>query len=68
MLFPGVSISEQAIVAKGAVVTHDVPHNTLVAGILAKRIRQRRNEGRMRVERDRVRLSRGAFQDKGSAG
>ncbi len=34
---PGVTIGEQAIVAGGTVVTEDVPQNTLVAGIPAKR-------------------------------
>jgi acetyltransferase-like isoleucine patch superfamily enzyme len=45
MIFPGVSIGEQAIVAGGAVVTGDVPPNTVVAGIPAKPIRARKNGG-----------------------
>lgn len=36
---PGVTIGENAIVAAGAVVTKDVPANTLVAGVPAKFIR-----------------------------
>ncbi len=63
MIFPGVTIGEQAIVAGGTVVTEDVPQNTLVAGIPAKAIRQRKNEGRVREELDHIWLNRGAFQD-----
>jgi acetyltransferase-like isoleucine patch superfamily enzyme len=63
LIFPGVTIGEQAIVAGGAVVTKDVPPNTLVAGIPAKVIRQRKNEGRVREELNHVWLNRGAFQD-----
>lgn len=63
LIFPGVTIGEQAIVAGGAVVTRDVPPNTLVAGIPAKVIRPRKNEGRVREELNHVWLNRGAFQD-----
>jgi acetyltransferase-like isoleucine patch superfamily enzyme len=35
----GVTIGENAIVGSGAVVTHDVPPNTIVAGVPAKPIR-----------------------------
>jgi len=63
MIFPGVTIGEQAIVAGGAVVTRDVSENTLVAGIPAKAIRQRKNDGRVREELNHVWLNRGAFQD-----
>jgi len=38
-VMPGVTIGENAIVAAGAVVTKDVPPNTIVAGVPAKRIR-----------------------------
>ena len=63
MLFPGVTIGEQAIVAGGAVVTKDVPPNMVVAGVPAKVIRERKNEGRKREELDHVWLYDGAFQD-----
>jgi len=63
MLFPGVTIGEQAIVAGGAVVTKDVPPNMVVAGVPARVIRERKNEGRMRETLDHVWLYRGAFQD-----
>ena len=63
MVFPGVTIGEQAIVAGGAVVTRDVPPNTLVAGIPARVIRQRKNEGRVREALNHRWLNRGAFQD-----
>nr|WP_322625341.1 sugar O-acetyltransferase [uncultured Flavobacterium sp.] len=38
-ILPGVTIGENAIVAAGAVVTKDVPDNTVVAGIPAKIIK-----------------------------
>lgn len=40
IVLPGVTIGEGSIVAAGAVVTKDVPANTLVAGIPAKVVRQ----------------------------
>lgn len=63
MILPGVTIGEQAIVAGGAVVTHDVPPNMLAAGVPAQVIRQRKDEGRKREELHHVWLHRGAFQD-----
>lgn len=39
IILPGVTIGENAIVAAGAVVTKDVPDNTVVAGIPAKILR-----------------------------
>jgi acetyltransferase-like isoleucine patch superfamily enzyme len=38
-LLPGVTIGENSIVAAGAVVSKDVPANTIVAGIPAKQVR-----------------------------
>ncbi len=38
-VMPGITIGEKAIVAAGAVVTKDVPPNTIVAGVPAKVIR-----------------------------
>ncbi|MGN6292111.1 MAG: DapH/DapD/GlmU-related protein [Chitinophagaceae bacterium] len=38
-ILPGISIGENAVVAAGAVVTKDVPGNTVVAGIPAKIIK-----------------------------
>ena len=40
MVLPGVTIGLGAVVAAGAVVTHSVPPNTIVAGIPAKVIRE----------------------------
>jgi len=40
VILPGVTIGEGAIVASGAVVSNDVPPNTLVGGIPAKVIRE----------------------------
>lgn len=44
-ILPGVTIGEQAIVAAEAMVTKDVPPNMLVAGVPAKIIRERHNNG-----------------------
>ncbi len=38
-ILPGVNIGADAVVAAGAVVTHDVPPATLVAGVPARVIR-----------------------------
>lgn len=40
MVMPGVTIGENSIVSAGAVVTKDVPPNTVVAGVPAKMIKQ----------------------------
>ena len=39
VILPGVTIGENSIVAAGAVVTQDVPSNTIVGGIPAKHIK-----------------------------
>lgn len=41
-ILPGVTIGPKAFVAAGSVVTKDVPANTLVAGVPAKKIRKNR--------------------------
>lgn len=37
---PGVTIAENSVVAAGAVVTKDVPDNTIVGGVPAKVIKK----------------------------
>ena len=39
-ILPGVTVGDNAIVAAGSVVSHDVPPNTIVAGVPAKVIRE----------------------------
>ncbi|QLA21206.1 acyltransferase [Desulfolutivibrio sulfoxidireducens] len=53
-IMPGVTVGEQAIVASGAVVTHDVPPNMVAAGIPAKVIRERRSGGRSGEELEHI--------------
>lgn len=43
-ILPGVTIGNNVIVAAGAVVTKDVPDNTLVGGVPAKKIRSLEND------------------------
>ena len=38
-VLPGVTVGENSIVAAGAVVTKDVPDNTIVAGVPARVLR-----------------------------
>ena len=63
MILPGVTIGSQAIVAGGAIVTTDVPPNTVVAGIPARVIRERKNDGRTGKALNHIWLHAGAFQD-----
>jgi maltose O-acetyltransferase len=44
-VLPGVTVGEGAIVAAGAVVTHDVPRSTLVAGVPARIVRELPDDG-----------------------
>ena len=39
IILPGVTVGENSIVAAGAVVTKDVPSNTIVGGVPAKHIK-----------------------------
>lgn len=44
VVLPGVTIGDNVVIAAGAVVTKDVPSNTLVAGVPAKKIRDLEND------------------------
>lgn len=54
VILPGVTIGEQAIVAAGSLVTHDVPANMVVAGRPAKVLRERRTGGHTGAELDHI--------------
>lgn len=43
-ILPGVTIGNNVVVAAGAVVTKDVPDNTLVGGVQAKKIKDLVND------------------------
>ena len=43
-ILPGITIGNNVVVAAGAVVTKDVPDNTLVGGVPAKAIRKLEND------------------------
>jgi len=51
---PGVTIGTQAIVAAGSMVNQNVPPNMVVAGMPARIIRERKNEGRSGDELDHI--------------
>lgn len=67
VLLPGVSVGAGAVVAAGAVVTHDVPPNTLVAGVPARVIRSL-DEAEPRSDRllrsDRLAAARGDSRER----
>lgn len=53
MILPGVGIGEGAVVAAGSVVTRDVPAYTIVAGVPAAHIGERRRDLNYRIHYDR---------------
>lgn len=63
MLLPGITVRRQGIVAACALVAHDVPENTLVAGIPARAVRPRETCGRNGAELEHVWLSPGSFSE-----
>lgn len=54
VILPGVTIGEQAIVASHSLVTKDVPANTLVAGMPAQVVRERKTDGKSGDELDHI--------------
>lgn len=63
MILPGVTIGREAIIAGGSVVTRDVPPGTVVAGVPARVIRERKTEGKTGKDLNHTWLYQGAFQD-----
>ena len=54
VILPGITIGEQAIVASHSLVTKDVPANTLVAGMPAQVVRERKTDGKSGDELDHI--------------
>ncbi len=54
VIMPGVTIGEQAIVAAHSLVMKDVPPNSLVAGMPAQVVRERKTDGRSCDELDHI--------------
>jgi len=54
VILPGITIGEQAIVASHSLVTKDVPANTLVAGMPAQIVRERKTDGKSGEELDHI--------------
>ena len=54
VILPGITIGEQAIVASHSLVTKDVPAHTLVAGMPAQVVRERKTEGKSSDELDHI--------------
>ena len=54
MLFPGVTVGRQAIVAAGSLVVDDVADNMVVAGRPAKVLRERHTEGKEGTDLDHI--------------
>lgn len=62
-ILPGVTIEEQGIVAACSLVTEDVSKNTMVAGVPAKTIRERRTFEKKKAELNHMWLHNGEFQE-----
>lgn len=54
VILPGVTIGEQAVVASHSLVTKSVPANTLVAGMPAQVVRERKTDGKSGDELDHL--------------
>jgi len=62
IILPGVTVEDQAIVAACAIVNKNVENNSLVAGIPAKRIRDRRTNEKELEELNHIWLKNGIYQ------
>lgn len=62
-ILPGVTLGEQAIVAAKSLVSKDVPPNMMVAGVPAKVMRERQNDGKTGEQLNHFWLHQAAFQD-----
>lgn len=62
-LLPGVTLGDYSVVATGAIVTKSVPERTVVAGIPAKPLRERRDNGNSDAELLHFCFDERAFQE-----
>lgn len=60
---PGVTIGSNVVIACGAVVTHDIPSNTIVGGIPAKVI-ETLDEYAMKAEKISVQTKKYSYEEK----
>lgn len=63
MILPGVKIGDEAIVSAKALVSRNVPPKTVVAGIPAVPVRERKSDGNDGDLLNHIWLNRGAFQE-----
>lgn len=61
-VLPGVTMGDGSVAATGSIVTKSVPEKTLVAGIPAKPVRERKTEGKQYHELNHYTLKDKAFQ------
>ncbi len=61
-VLPGVTVGRGGIAATGSIVTKDIPEYTVVAGIPAKIMRERRTENNSDAELNHFTMKNGAFQ------
>lgn len=63
IIMPGVTIGSNVVIACGAVVTHDIPSNTIVGGIPAKVI-ETLDEYAMKAEKISVQTKKYSYEEK----
>ena len=62
-ILPGVTVGKGGIAATGSIVTKDIPDFTVVAGIPAKIMRERRTDGKSPEEFNHYTMKNKLYQD-----